>query len=144
MRRLSITITLGLVAALLAGCAWGASFAPGTAELPRTVTVSALDTNHFVPDRIVVSAGETVRFVVTNEGELQHEFMIGSREQMRDHAVSVTHGGHGMDYATEIHLIPGQTKELVYTFGSTTDIGYACFVKTHFPAGMSGSFEILD
>jgi len=142
--RVPITIAIGLLAILLTGCARGSSITPGTVEEPRTVQVAALDSNDFVPAHIAVRAGETVRFVVTNEGALQHEFMIGSREQMRDHAVAVTHGGHGEDYATEIHLNPGQTKELVYTFGSSTDIGYACFMRSHFPASMSGNFEILD
>ncbi|MEX0630424.1 MAG: plastocyanin/azurin family copper-binding protein [Chloroflexota bacterium] len=139
------TIGFGLVAAVaVAGCAPNASFTPGTKETPRTVTVSALDSLAFDPARIQVRAGETVRFVVTNEGVLEHEFAIGSREELQEHALTMTHGGMRTDTSTEIRVIPGQTKELVFTFGSATDIGYGCMVPGHFPAGMSGSFDILQ
>lgn len=139
------TIGIGLFAALMAaGCAPDASFTPGTEEMPRTVTVSAFDSLAFDPPRIQVRAGETVRFVVTNEGVLEHEFAIGSREELQEHALTMTHGGMRTDTTTEIRVIPGQTKELVFTFGSSTDIGYGCLVPGHFPAGMSGSFDIAQ
>ena len=143
MRRRAIT-TISLMAALLAACAPGVSFTPGTAQDPRPVMVSALDTNRFVPDHITVRAGETVVFVVSNEGALEHEFVIGSRQVLLDHSMTVTHGGHFVDSVNEIRLIPGQTKELTYTFDSSTHIGYACFMRSHFPAAMSGSFDIIQ
>ena len=34
--------------------------------------------------RIEVRAGETVRFVVTNEGVLEHEFAIGGRAELQN------------------------------------------------------------
>jgi len=40
--------------------------------------------------------------------------------------------------------MPGQTKELVFTVGSATDIGLGCLVPGHYPAGMSGDFEIIE
>jgi uncharacterized cupredoxin-like copper-binding protein len=138
-------IGIGLLTVLVAAaCTPVASFTPGTAEMPRTVEVSALDSFAFDPSRIQVRAGETVRFVVTNEGVLEHEFAIGSREELLEHAVTMTHGGMRTDTSTEIRVIPGQTKELVFTFGSDTDIGYGCMVPGHFPEGMSGSFDILQ
>lgn len=135
---------IGLVTAILLGCTTGGSFTPGTAEMPRTVEVSALDSFAFDPARIQVRAGETVRFVVTNEGVLEHEFAIGSRDELLEHAMVMTHGGMRTDTATAIRVIPGQTKELVFRFGSATDIGYGCMVPGHFPAGMSGGFEIIE
>src|SRR3546814_6855948 len=46
-------------------------------EAKRTVTVVMRD-NLYEPEAIVVQAGETVRFVVENEGSLVHEFNIGT------------------------------------------------------------------
>jgi len=135
---------VGLMAALLVGCASGGAFTPGTAEMPRTVTVAALDPFTFAPARIPIRAGETVRFVVTNEGEVEHEFVIGSRQELLDHAMVMTHGGMREDTSRAIRVIPGQTKELVFTFGSATDIGFGCLVPGHYPAGMSGAFEIIE
>jgi len=134
---------VGLMTALLVACAPGAAFTPGTAEMPRTVVVSAFDTFAFDPARIPVQAGETIRFAVTNQGLLEHEFAIGSRAQLQEHAQVMTHGGMRDDTSSAIRLLPGQTKELIYTFGSATDIGYGCFVIGHFPKGMSGAFDIV-
>jgi uncharacterized cupredoxin-like copper-binding protein len=112
--------------------------------MPRTVTVAALDPYAFAPDRIPIRLGETVRFVVSNEGEVEHEFVIGTREELTEHAVVMTHGGMREDTSRAIRVIPGQTKELVFTFGSATDLGFGCLVPGHFPAGMSGQFEFVD
>lgn len=50
---------------------------PGqTAEVDRTIRVEARDID-FGHDEIKVRAGETVRFVVSNTGKMQHEFTIG-------------------------------------------------------------------
>jgi uncharacterized cupredoxin-like copper-binding protein len=136
-------IGIGLIAALLAGCSASASSTPGTAELPRVVTVSALDSFAFDPDRIQVRADETIRFVVTNDGVLEHEFVIGSQDDLLEHAMTMTHGGMRADTATAIRVNPGQTKELVYTFGAATDLGFGCMVEGHYPAGMSGAFEFV-
>ena len=136
-------VSIGLIAGLLVSCGSAKPFTPGTAEMPRTVTVSALDSLAFDPAHIQVQAGETIRFVVTNGGVLEHEFGIGTREALRAHAMVMTHGGMRQDTATTIRLIPGQTKELIYTFKST-DVGYGCMVAGHYPAGMSGDFEFVQ
>ncbi|HEX9738236.1 MAG TPA: hypothetical protein VGA91_03315 [Candidatus Limnocylindria bacterium] len=56
----------------------------------------------------------------------------------------MTHGGMREDTSRAIRVIPGQTKELVFTFGSATDIGFGCLVPGHYLAGMSGDFEIAQ
>ena len=143
-RRRAAAISIGLLAVLEAGCSSAASFTPGTAEEPRIVAVSALDSFAFDPTRIQVRMGETIRFVVTNEGVLEHEFAIGTRDELLEHALTMTHGGMRADTTTEIRLIPGQTKELVFAFGSATDLAFGCLVADHFPKGMSGVFEVVQ
>jgi uncharacterized cupredoxin-like copper-binding protein len=145
MRRPSAArLSVGLLTAILLGCTSGVSFTPGTAEMPRTVTVAARDPYAFAPDRIPIRPGETVRFVVSNEGQVEHEFVIGTREELVQHAMVMTHGGMREDTSRAIRVIPGQTKELVFTFGSATDLGFACLVPGHYPAGMSGQFEFVN
>lgn len=136
--------SVGLLTAFLVGCNSGVLSTPGTAEMPRTVTVAALDPFEFSPASIPIRAGETVRFVVTNEGEVEHEFVIGTREELLEHAMVMTHGGMREDTSRAIRVIPGQTKDLVFTFGSATDLGFACLVPGHYPAGMSGDFQIIE
>ena len=45
-----------------------------------------LDTMRFEPNRIDVKQGETIRFVHKNDGKLMHEFIIGTKEELREHA----------------------------------------------------------
>ena len=52
----------------------------------RTIEVRMLDTMRFEPNRIDVKQGETIRFVHKNDGKLMHEFIIGTAEELREHA----------------------------------------------------------
>ncbi len=62
-----------------------ASGEPGKAsEASRTITVEMYD-NYYEPESIIVSPGETVRFVVENKGNLVHEFNIGTPEMHEAH-----------------------------------------------------------
>jgi len=70
--------------------------------------------------------------------------VIGSRDELLEHAMVMTHGGMREDTSRAIRVIPGQTKELVFTFGPATDLGFACLVPGHYPAGMSGQFEFVN
>jgi uncharacterized cupredoxin-like copper-binding protein len=140
--------------------------APGDkAKATRTVEVVKRD-NFYEPETISVRAGETVRFVVKNEGQLVHEFQIGTFESFEKHApmmqMMVDHGvleadrinkdvaksmqasmGHGMhDEPNSALLEPGQSGEVVWTFPMNGEIGFACTVPGHYEAGMEGAFEL--
>ena len=53
---------------------------PGKAsDVSRTIVVTMLD-NYYEPENFSISLGETVRFIVKNEGELVHEFNIGTAD----------------------------------------------------------------
>ena len=58
---------------------------PGEAsEVLRTITVDMTD-NRYSTEEISVKAGQTIRFVVRNKGELVHEFNIGTPAMHEDH-----------------------------------------------------------
>ena len=50
----------------------------------KTIEVSMADTMRFSPEQLTVSAGDVVKFVVTNEGELNHEFVLGTKDSLQD------------------------------------------------------------
>ncbi len=59
--------------------------APGKAsEATRTIAVNLTD-NYYEPDAISVKPGETVRFVLKNNGELLHEFSIDTLAEHAEH-----------------------------------------------------------
>src|SRR3546814_4860457 len=58
---------------------------PGKAsEASRTVEIVMGD-NYFEPESLEIRAGETVRFVVKNEGEFLHEFNLGTAAMHAEH-----------------------------------------------------------
>lgn len=139
---------------------------PGkAAEAAQTIEVTMYD-NYYEPETISVKAGETVRFVVRNDGSLVHEFSIATAEMHKAHQpemmMMVEHGvleadrinmdaakamqesmGHGMhDEPNSVLLEPGETGELVWTFPQDADLEFACNVPGHYEAGMTGDIEL--
>ncbi len=80
MSRFTKALVLMAVAALgLAGCGEGAATPDENGEIVITMTESA-----YAPDTIEVSPGQTVTFVLVNEGEKDHELMIGRNVTFTD------------------------------------------------------------
>ncbi len=40
----------------------------------------------FRPERIDVKQGEQIRFILQNDGQLDHEFFFGTEQEMTDHS----------------------------------------------------------
>ncbi|MDG1373110.1 MAG: cupredoxin domain-containing protein [Paracoccaceae bacterium] len=133
---------------------------PGKASAAsRTITITMKD-NFFEPEDLEIAHGETIRFVIKNEGDLVHEFNIGTAETHENHAptmqMMVDHGvlatdkinhdvaksmqasmGHGMhDEPNSILLEPGKSGEIVWTFPDGGEIEIACNVPGHYDGGM--------
>ena len=105
----------------------------------RTVTIRMHDTMRFSPDRLRVKRGETIRFVVRNEGEVMHEMVLGRDESLKEHAALMRkfpEMEHDEPYM--VHVAPGKTGEIVWTFDKAGEIGFACLIPGHFEAGMTG------
>ncbi len=143
---------------------------PGAAaEVSRTVEVKMGDI-FFEPKNIDVKPGETVRFVLRNEGTLLHEFNIGKAAAHAAHqkemaamfqngSLSPTGKGQAMsdmDHSmvgmkmdgmahndpNSVLIEPGTTKELVWTFSKSTGLEFACNVPGHYQSGMVGQFDV--
>lgn len=111
----------------------------------RSVEVRMDDQMRFYPSRIDVQAGETLRFVVHNAGQVEHELVLGSESALREHAQAMKQGSgheHGHAGGAAISLAPGQTGELVVTFATATTVQMACLVPGHYEAGMRGTVEV--
>jgi uncharacterized cupredoxin-like copper-binding protein len=129
---------------------------PGKAgDATRTVTVVAKDTV-FEPKTVAVNAGETIRFIVRNEGKLVHELTIGSKAMQLEHqnemlefaasgAIAADRvdrskvGNHS--HGNNVLLEPGQSGEIVWTFAAATDLEFGCNVPGHYEQGMKGEFR---
>lgn len=114
---------------------------PGkAAEASRTINVT-LDEMKILHDLKQVKRGETIRFVVTNKGAMEHEFSVGDTASQRAHAAMMKknpHMKHDND-PTAVTLSPGETKEVVWKFNRTIQgqIEFACQMPGHYEAGMT-------
>lgn len=105
----------------------------------RTMTITMYDQMRFVPESIVVRTGETVRFVVRNEGKLLHELVLGTGDELAKHA-ELMRKFPNMEHEEPhmLHVKPGQSGDLVWTFNKSGEFRFACLVAGHYEAGMKG------
>jgi len=115
------------------------------AKAGRTVEVLMTDEMRFVPDRISVRKGETVRFVVKNVGAIKHEFVLGRPKDLVEHAkLMQKHPDMEHDDPNGVGVEPGKTGELVWRFTKGGRIDFGCLHPGHFEAGMKGRIVFSD
>jgi uncharacterized cupredoxin-like copper-binding protein len=120
---------------------WGIASAPKRGM--RTIRVSMSDAMRFSPASITVKEGETVRFVVKNDGKLMHEFVLGTRETHEEHAalmMKFPNMEHDEPYM--VHVPPGKSGTIHWTFNRAGEFGYACLIAGHYQAGMVGRIDV--
>jgi Cu+-exporting ATPase len=114
----------------------------------RTIAVDASDRFLFSPDPIYVTKGETIAFVITNDGDLDHEFVIGDEAVQARHEAEMAAGDEDMDamgdkpYAVDIPA--GETVTLVYTFDEAGNLIAGCHVPGHYAAGMKATIVVEE
>jgi uncharacterized cupredoxin-like copper-binding protein len=135
------------------------------AKATRSVEVVMADMT-FTPKSIEIKAGETVRFVLVNKGQLLHEFNLGDAAmharhqqemlQMQQSGMLTPTGmkpmdhsamagmGHAMqhDDPNSVLVAPGKTAELTWTFSKATSLEFACNIPGHYQAGMVGKLTV--
>ena len=129
-----------LALAVLASCSAERAASSGGV---RTVTVSATDAMEFEPAEFEFSVGESVRFEITNVGELEHEFFIGDAAAQEEHAAEMAEMP-GMEHGepTGVTIGPGETATLQYTFDVAGQLFAACHEPGHYEAGMIAEISV--
>ena len=113
------------------------------ARVARTIEVSMTDAMRFAPDAITVRKGETVRFVVRNDGRLVHEMVLGTDKDLREHtAMMREHPEMGHAEPSMVRVEPGAKAQMVWTFDKAGRFTFACLVPGHFEAGMKGEVKV--
>lgn len=121
---------------------WG--IAGEAARVSRTVTIRMTDDMRFSPDRLQIRRGETVRFVLRNEGRLLHEMVIGTKAVLAEHAALMKKFPEmEHDEPWMAHVAPGNTGEIVWWFNRAGDFDFACLIPGHYEAGMVGKILVM-
>jgi uncharacterized cupredoxin-like copper-binding protein/Cu/Ag efflux protein CusF len=114
---------------------------PGRVD--RTLKLDMRDEMRFIPAALNVQQGETIRFVVHNSGKIMHELVIGTMQDLNEHAELMKKFPdmeHDEPYMA--HVKPGETEEIVWQFSRAGEFHYACLIAGHFEAGMIGRIEV--
>ena len=111
-------------------------------DVSRTFEIRMLDEMRFIPDRIEVRQGDTVRLVLTNTGQLPHELVIGTRKDLDRHAATMMSSGMAHDEPSAAHVPPGKTGEIVWKFNRAGRFDFACLIAGHYQAGMTGTINV--
>ena len=134
-------------------------------EVNRTIEIKMYD-NYFEPSKIIVKKGETIKFFVSNYGELVHEFNIATKEmhikhqpemmKMVEHEIlladridkekmkEMAKKDHSMahSHSNSVLLEPNQSAELIWKFSSDKNLEAACNVPGHYEVGMVANIKI--
>ena len=117
---------------------------PGdAARVTRRIRIVMSDAMRFSPAAIEVRSGEIVRFEVVNAGKVRHELVLGTRQELADHAAQMRkHPEMEHDDPNAVAVAPGRTGTLVWKFAGAGRYEFACLLPGHFEAGMVGQVAV--
>ena len=109
----------------------------------RTVRVEMTDQMRFHPAEITVRRGEVVRFVPVNKGQVMHEMVLGTMDELKKHAeLMKKHPGMEHDELHMAHVAPGKQGVMGWQFTKAGEFFYGCLIPSHFEAGMIGKVTV--
>jgi uncharacterized cupredoxin-like copper-binding protein len=109
----------------------------------RTIKLDMSDSMRFTPADITVKKGETVKLVATNKGQVLHEMVLGTPEDLKKHAdlmkkfPTMEHADANMT-----HVKPGKSGDIVWQFTKAGEFQFACLIPGHYEAGMIGTVSV--
>src|SRR5262245_34932271 len=143
-------IAVALASATVLGAAYGhedhgafSAGQPGDPRKPaRTITITMREEygrQVYDPDKVQVRRGEQIRFVIHNEGEHVHEFILATTPENLRHAIAMRKNPN-MEHADPngISLAAGKVGELVWKFTKRGTFEFACLIPGHREDGMLG------
>ena len=131
------------LALVLAACAPNGGGGSPTDQGPRTVQVEMTDELRFEPAEFTFQAGETVRFEVTNAGQIVHEFLIGDEAAQDEFEMEMSEGdsmAHDTDAGVSVE--PGESETFEYTFAEAGDLLAGCHEPGHYGGGMKATITV--
>ena len=134
-------------------------------DVTRTIKVKMYD-NYYEPNSFNIKKGETIKFEVSNLGELVHEFNIANammhlkhqpemekmveneillgdkidKDQM--HKMAAMDKSMGHSHSNSVLLAPKEKGIIIWKFENAVDIEIACNVPGHYQAGMIAAVNL--
>ena len=120
---------------------WG--IAGNAKAVKRTVNITMTDMMRFSPDKIEAKQGETIRIALKNDGMMLHEMVIGTKQELDEHAaLMLKFPGMEHDEPYMAHVPAGKKGEIIWTFNRAGEFDFACLIAGHYQAGMVGKISV--
>lgn len=116
---------------------------PGNAKQPaRIIQVAMREMDGkmlFIPERVEITRGEQIRFVLRNNGELEHEFVLATTDENLKHSETMKKTPEMKhDDPNAKQIAPKKSGEILWRFTKSGTFEYACLIPGHREAGMTG------
>ncbi len=120
---------------------------PGDPKKPARiiqVTMGEMDGKMmFMPAKVEVKKGEQVKFVLRNNGELDHEFILATTAENLKHGEAMKKNPDmEHDDPNGKRLAPKKADEIVWKFTKAGEFEYGCLIPGHREAGMIGTIIV--
>ena len=97
----------------------------------------------FMPERVEVRTGEQIKFVIRNNGELDHEFVLATTAENLKHAEAMKKNPDmEHDDPNAKRVPPKKADEIVWKFTKKGTFEYGCLIPGHREAGMIGTVVV--
>ena len=130
-------------------------------NIDRVINIKMYD-NYYEPNLINIKKGETIKFIITNLGEMVHEYNIGTKEmhikhqpemqKLIDHEIIIfdkidkkkmkemSKKDHSLahSHSNSIMLEPKTQGEIIWKFSKDIELEMACNIPGHYESGMVG------
>lgn len=120
---------------------------PGDKTKPsRTIVVQMQESGTkmiFVPDVFVIRKGEQIKFVLRNVGAIEHEFVLGTKEEIDAHAEQMKKNPDmEHDDPQSKRLKAKENGEIYWKFTKAGEFDFACLIPGHRELGMQGKIYV--
>ena len=120
---------------------------PGDKTKPsRTIVVQMNEAGTkmiFIPDVLTIRKGEQIKFVLRNVGAIEHEFVLGTKEEIEAHAEQMKKNPDmEHDDPNMKRLAPKQNNEVVWRFTKKGTFEFGCLIPGHRESGMIGTVVV--
>ena len=117
---------------------------PGNPKRPaRIIQVTMRESDAkmmFIPERVEIKRGEQVKFMLTNNGELEHEFVLATTEENIKHAEEMKKNPEmEHDDPNAKRVAPKKKSEIVWRFTKAGQFEFGCLIPGHRESGMTGT-----
>jgi uncharacterized cupredoxin-like copper-binding protein len=113
------------------------------ADVRRSIFIGMNDHFEFVPAKLTIKPGETVRLVVRNTGAVDHELFLGTAREIAAHAELMRRDPKAHHHEPQQVLVPpGEVRELLWHFDRPGTFVFGCLLPGHYEAGMKGTIVV--